>query len=169
MEDQESVVSLLGHHATEAELRVCRQTFRHPLVQRHVFQHFDCTVVQSRFKLLYLLLEVVDVVCAAVPVLLIHTIWTIRSTEFEPLAVLGTIRQIVNHELALHVVIQRAVGDGKGFTAVGASPAEQFSAKNFLSHIGVKIDIDTLPEGKFSGMAAGRAGDGAFAYFGHNL
>ena len=110
-----------------------------------------------------------DVVGAAVPVLLIHPIGTIRTAEFEPLAIFGAIWQIVNHELALHVVIQRAVGDGEGFAAVWASPAEQFSAKNLLSHIGVQIDIDTLPEGELSGIAAGRAGDGTFAYFGHNL
>ncbi len=110
-----------------------------------------------------------DVVGAAVPVLRIQTLGTIRPTECESFAVFWTIRKIVNHELALHVVIQRAVGDGEGFAAVWASPAEQFSAKNLLSHIGVQIDIDTLPEGELSGMAAGRAGDGAFAYFGHNL
>ncbi len=32
MKDKEAVVSLFGHHASEAELRIFRQTFRHPLV-----------------------------------------------------------------------------------------------------------------------------------------
>lgn len=70
-----------------------------------MLQHFNSTIVESGFELLYLLLEVVDFISATLPVFFTHPVRTIWSTEFEPLAILWTIQHMIDHEFSLHIVI----------------------------------------------------------------
>ena len=94
---------------------------------------------------------------------------TAGRADGESFPVLRPCGHVINHELSLHVMIEGSIGDREGLPAMGTGPGEDGAVLSLLPHVGSEVDVDAVPSGEFTGMAACGAGNLVFAYLGHNL